>query len=356
MNEYEEIKIEPEKVTVDEISQELYHVAGNEKFKLLLGVLKKEEFENAIIFCNTKYKAVEVAKRLEVNGYKTNVLMGDLPQKKRLEVINRMKAGELDILVATDVAARGLHVDDLSVVVNYDLPEDYENYVHRIGRTARAGKSGRAVSLACEKYVFHLEAIESFIKDKIKVMIADETMFGEDASKGMRFKNEYEDDRPGRGRDDSRSSSRGRPGGGRRGGGRPSERGKPQDRSRSDRDSRTRERTPAAASPGRGSGGSRGGNRGGGSKKRPAGDNQQRNRQDNRNRAGGRDRKPVDIKKPGVNAGVEERLAYYKAKYGEDFKPSESMLKQEGRPKESKKKNGEAGNKGILGKFFGKKK
>jgi ATP-dependent RNA helicase RhlB len=333
MNEYEEIKIEPEKVTVDEISQELYHVAGNEKFKLLLGVLKKEEFENAIIFCNTKYKAVEVAKRLEVNGYKTNVLMGDLPQKKRLEVINRMKAGELDILVATDVAARGLHVDDLSVVVNYDLPEDYENYVHRIGRTARAGKSGRAVSLACEKYVFHLEAIESFIKDKIKVMIADETMFGEDASKGMRFKNEYEDDRPGRGRDDSRSSSRGRPGGGRRGGGRPSERGKPQDRSRSGSD-----------------------NRGGGSRKRPAGDNQQRNRQDNRNRAGGRDRKPVDIKKPGVNAGVEERLAYYKAKYGEDFKPSESMLKQEGRPKESKNKNGEAGNKGILGKFFGKKK
>ena len=192
MNEYEEIKIEPEKVTVEEISQELYHVAGHEKMKLLLGILKKEKFENAIVFCNTKNKVAEVAKRLEVNGYKTKFLMGDLPQKKRLAVINTMKAGELDILVATDVAARGLHVDDLSMVVNFDLPEDYENYVHRIGRTARAGKSGRAVSLACPKYVYHLPAIESYIGDKISVMIADEELFAEDASEGMKFRNEYD--------------------------------------------------------------------------------------------------------------------------------------------------------------------
>jgi ATP-dependent RNA helicase RhlB len=372
MNEYEEIKIEPEKMTVEEISQELYHVAGHEKFKLLLGILKKQKFENVIIFCNTKHMVVEVAKRLEINGYKTKFLMGDLPQKKRLSVINNMKAGELDILVATDVAARGLHVDDLSMVVNYDLPEDYENYVHRIGRTARAGKSGRAVSLACEKYVYYLPAIESYIGDKISVMIADEDLYLEDVSAGMRIKNEYREDRPGQGRSDSRGGQgRGRgdsrrdgrsgdgrrdrkPGDGRRDGkpsdgrrdGKPSDGrrdGKPGDGRRDYKRDDQRERTNSRsnykrdeksdsvrkdrpdsirnAKPEGRPAGRPDSRRGGEQRGRGSYD---RSRQD----GVGRNRPPQNIKKPEANSSVEDRMAYYKAKYGEDFKPSAEMLKQ----------------------------
>ena len=190
MDDPVEIEIEPESITVEEIDQVLYHVSKDEKVKLLLGILKKENPETAIIFINTKQHAVELSKRLDYNGYKSSCLMGDVPQKKRLSIINRMKSGDIKLLVATDVAARGLHINDLEMVINYDLPEDCENYVHRIGRTARAGKSGKAVSLACEKYVLGLPAIEEYIKMKIPVEWADESMFEEDSSEGIRFKPE----------------------------------------------------------------------------------------------------------------------------------------------------------------------
>lgn len=350
MNEYEEIKIEPEKVTVEEIEQQLYHVAGHEKFRLLLGVLKKQKFENAIVFCNTKNKVAEVAKRLEVNGYKTRFLMGDLPQKKRLEVINKMKAGELDILVATDVAARGLHVDDLSLVVNYDLPEDFENYVHRIGRTARAGKSGRAVSLACEKYVYHLPAIENYIGDKISVMIADEDIFAEDASAGMNFRNSYDDrsdrDRSGR-RDGSRGngSRDGRRGGSRdgnhsggrseyrsenRGDGRSDNRGGSRDGSRNGSRDGERSRRPEGAGIGaQADRGGRNGQRRDG--QRSDGLRREGQRRDGQQRDGGYKKTakaPQDLKRPTSASSAEDRIAYYKAKYGEDFKPSGDMKTQ----------------------------
>ncbi len=190
MNDPAEIEIEPDSITVEEIDQVLYHVSKDEKVKLLLGILKKEKPENAVIFINTKQHAVELSKRLNHNGYKSSCLMGDLPQKKRLSIIDKMKAGEIKLLVATDVAARGLHINDLEMVINYDLPEDCENYVHRIGRTARAGKSGRAVSLACEKYVLGLPAIEEYIKMKIPVEWADEELYAVDESEGMRFRQE----------------------------------------------------------------------------------------------------------------------------------------------------------------------
>ena len=121
-----------------------------------------------------------------MNGYKTEYLMGDMAQSKRLETIERMKKGELKYLVATDVAARGLQIDNLELVVNYDIPEDYENYVHRIGRTARAGKSGKAITLACEEYIYGLEAIENYIQMKIPVLWPDEVGLEkvEDKSKG----------------------------------------------------------------------------------------------------------------------------------------------------------------------------
>ena len=159
-----EIEIMPQNITVDKITQVLYHVGSDEKFKLLLGLLNKYKPKNAIIFTNMKHTAEVVSKRLAMNGYPNEYIMGDLPQKKRLKVIEGVKSGEIRFLVATDVAARGLHVDDLDLVINYDIPEDCENYVHRIGRTARAGKSGFAITLACERYVQGLEAIEEYIK------------------------------------------------------------------------------------------------------------------------------------------------------------------------------------------------
>lgn len=187
MNIPVEIEIEPENVTVDSITQVLYHVSTAEKMSLLLGLMKKYQPENAIIFTNTKHAAVVVAERLKRNGYDVVYMMGDLPQKKRLAVIKKVKAGEVRFLVATDVAARGLHVDDLELVVNYDIPEDFENYVHRIGRTARAGKSGMAITLACEKYVYGLEAIEKFIGFKIPVEWAEADLYVKDKSAGSRL-------------------------------------------------------------------------------------------------------------------------------------------------------------------------
>ena len=179
------IEIDPEQVTVESVSQKIYHVGQNEKMKLLLGILKKENPGNAFIFANTKHKAVEVAKRLEHNGYKCHYIMGDLPQSKRLKIIDGLKSGKIKYLVATNVAARGLHMDDLEMVINYDIPLDCEDYVHRIGRTARVGKSGKAISLACEKFVYGLEAIESLINMKIPVEWADDELFVEDKSAGI---------------------------------------------------------------------------------------------------------------------------------------------------------------------------
>lgn len=190
MNEPQEIAIHPEEVTVDKIVQELYHVSKDEKFGLFLRIMTKENPDSCLIFTNTKARCIEVAKRLTLNGFPTSYLMGDMPQSKRLATIDRMKDGKIKYLVATDVAARGLQIDDLSLVVNYDIPEDYESYVHRIGRTARAGKSGKAITFADEEYVYGLEAIENFIKMKIPVIWPEEGDLPvvEDKTKGMRFR------------------------------------------------------------------------------------------------------------------------------------------------------------------------
>ncbi len=174
MNEPLELESQPEEITVDKIKQELFHVTRDEEFGLLLQLLKKLDPKSCLIFTNTKDRAVEVSERLKLNGYKSAYLMGDMKQSDRLKALDKLKEGKLTILVATDIAARGLQIDDLELVVNYDLPEDYENYVHRIGRTARAGKDGRAVSFASEEYVYSLEAIEEYIHMKIPVCWPDE--------------------------------------------------------------------------------------------------------------------------------------------------------------------------------------
>ena len=210
-----EITITPERVTVDEISQELYHVPRERKLSLLLGLLERDRPRNALIFTNTKQAAFEVATRLQRNDLACEYIIGDLPQSKRQRLIDDLKAGELQYLVATDVAARGLHVEELDLVVNYDLPEYSENYVHRVGRTARAGRSGKAIALACEEYVLGLEGIEEFIRMRIPAVTANADLYAEDASAGKRV-GHYLDQRRRDDRRGSRSAGRSAAGGGRR--------------------------------------------------------------------------------------------------------------------------------------------
>jgi ATP-dependent RNA helicase RhlB len=190
-----EIEIKPEIVTVEEVDQILYHVPSEEKMKLLLGILKREQPESAIIFCNTKRYTEIVAKRLRMNGYNCEFIVGDLPQSRRLKVIDDVKAGKTKLLAATDVAARGLDIEGLAMVVNYDLPNEAENYVHRIGRTARAGKTGRAITLVSEQDVYELPAIERYIGKKLPSEIASAELHADDASAGQQIRTELYEDR-----------------------------------------------------------------------------------------------------------------------------------------------------------------
>lgn len=185
-----EITIEAENITVSEIQQELLHVSSDEKMKLLVGILKHENPESAIIFCNTKRSCEVIAKRLVINEIKAEFMIGDLPQSKRLAILKKFKEGEIKILVATDVAARGIDVDDLAMVINYDLPVEAENYVHRIGRTARAGKSGKAYTFCSEQDVYNLPAIERYIEMSIPATVAYPEQMEEDKSAGMYIKTE----------------------------------------------------------------------------------------------------------------------------------------------------------------------
>jgi ATP-dependent RNA helicase RhlB len=197
-----EITIESDNITVDQIDQELFHVSSDEKMKLLIGILKNEKPESVLIFCNTKRSCEVVSKRLSMNDLKSEFIIGDLPQAKRLQVLNQFKEGRVSILVATDVAARGIDVDSLAMVVNYDLPNEAENYVHRIGRTARAGKTGKAYTFCSEQDVYNLPAIERYIEMSIPAKVADASQMMEDKSAGIYIRTEnwnedYEDEHGG---------------------------------------------------------------------------------------------------------------------------------------------------------------
>ncbi len=183
-----EITIAPETKTVTNIEQILYHVGTSDKVKLLLGMIEKYNAPRMIVFSNTKRMCEELAGRLKYNGIDADFLTGDLPQKKRQQIIDRFKKHELPVLVATDVAARGIHIDDLELVINYDIPQHSENYVHRIGRTARAGKSGTALTFACEIFVEYLEPVEEYVKMKIPSTVACDEDFGADASDGKNWR------------------------------------------------------------------------------------------------------------------------------------------------------------------------
>ena len=167
MNDPKTIRVEPEQVTAEKVRQVLYHVSSDDKIALLLGLLRDHDPKRTMIFVNTKRAAERVSGYLAGNGLQSGMLSGDIPQTKRQRLLEKFQRGDLPVLVATDVAARGLHIPEVSHVVNFDLPQDAEDYVHRIGRTARIGASGDAISLACEEYVYSLPDIEEYIGQKI---------------------------------------------------------------------------------------------------------------------------------------------------------------------------------------------
>lgn len=177
MNDPVKLVVNPEQVAADRVEHVVFHVGKEEKFPLLLGLLQREKPERALVFVNTRRQAQWLAERLEDCGHRARALTGEVDQRRRLQVLRQLKAGDLPILVATDVASRGLHIEGITHVFNYDVPADPEDYVHRVGRTARAGASGRALTLACEDYVTALPAIEELIGFKLPVEhITDEML------------------------------------------------------------------------------------------------------------------------------------------------------------------------------------
>jgi len=245
MNEPEKVVVESEYITNAKVRQRMYLPADDEKLPLLLGLLSRSEGARTMVFVNTKAFVERVARALERAGYRVGVLSGDVPQKKRETLLKKFQAGQLEILVATDVAARGLHIDGVQYVYNYDLPFDAEDYVHRIGRTARLGAEGDAISFACERYAMSLPDIEAYIEQKIPVepvtaelLVAlpraprERTPDEDGESVGEIFREARE----------QRAAEEERRGGGRRAGGPRREGGE-----RGERGPRTRRRKPAAA-------------------------------------------------------------------------------------------------------------
>jgi ATP-dependent RNA helicase RhlB len=169
MHEAEKLVAETDTITADKVRQVVYYPAKEEKPALLLNLLAREKPERALVFVNTRAQTDRVRDRLRRHGYRVGGLSGDVPQDKRQKILKRFKNGDLDMLVCTDVAARGLHIPHVSHVINYDLPQDAEDYVHRIGRTARLGEEGDAISFACDLYAMSLPDIETFIEQKIPV-------------------------------------------------------------------------------------------------------------------------------------------------------------------------------------------
>ena len=164
------VKATPEKITAEKVEEMLYHVDRKEKAGLLLGLMEREEWERMLIFTNMKIEAEKVERLLVHHGIRARAITGNLEQTTRLRLMEEFKSGELKMMVATDVASRGLHIEGVSHVINWDLPQDPEDYIHRIGRTARAGATGKAISLADEESVYNLEAIEKMKGKQIPVI------------------------------------------------------------------------------------------------------------------------------------------------------------------------------------------
>jgi ATP-dependent RNA helicase RhlB len=169
MNDPSLVRIEPDKMTVDSVRQVIYYPSMDEKPRLLVGLLRGMDPRRSMVFVNTRRMADELERILVANGINAAAISGDVPQRKRLSMLRQFHEGTLAVLIGTDVASRGLHIADVSHVFNYDLPQDPEDYVHRIGRTARAGAEGDAISFGCEQYVMSMPDIEAYISRRIPV-------------------------------------------------------------------------------------------------------------------------------------------------------------------------------------------
>ena len=213
MNNPSQITIMPQQKTAERVEQMLYHVGREDKFPLLLGLLRREGSERILIFSNTREEARRLEDRLIRNGWDARALTGDVDQKRRLRILADFKDGQLPVLVATDVASRGLHIEAVTHVINWDLPQDPEDYVHRIGRTARAGAAGHAIGLVDEASALNLEAIEKFIGQKIPVEWAEDDLFVSEIRPSAEERRRFSDER--RARLDARRGADRRRGGGR---------------------------------------------------------------------------------------------------------------------------------------------
>src|SRR5215468_1128973 len=184
MNNPELVRIEPDKMTVDRVRQMMYYPAMEEKVPLLIGLLRASEARRTMVFVNTKRAAERLESVLNANGFHAQALSGDVPQQKRLRFLREFHNGDLAVLIGTDVASRGLHIPDVSQVFNFDLPQDSADYVHRIGRTARAGAEGDAISFACEEFAVALPEIEAYTGHKIPSAPIAKEMLAESVAQG----------------------------------------------------------------------------------------------------------------------------------------------------------------------------
>lgn len=179
MNNPETLKVEAESITADHVEQSVYYPANDEKLPLLIGLMRQLDGHHSMVFCNTRAATDRVGRALNANGIASAVISGRVRQEQRQKLLKRFHDGDVPVLVATDVAARGLHIPDVTHVFNYDLPQDAPDYVHRIGRTARLGAKGEAISFACEDYAFYLPEIETFIGYPIATESASAEMMPE---------------------------------------------------------------------------------------------------------------------------------------------------------------------------------
>jgi ATP-dependent RNA helicase RhlB len=179
MDSPETMKVEAENVTVDLVEQKVFYPANEEKLPLLIGLMKALDAHHSMVFTNTRAAADRVGRTLNANGISAAVISGRVRQEQRQKLLKRFHDGDIPVLVATDVAARGLHIPDVTHVFNFDLPQDAPDYVHRIGRTARLGAKGDAISFACEDYAFHLPEIEEYIGYSIETESADKELMPE---------------------------------------------------------------------------------------------------------------------------------------------------------------------------------
>ncbi|BDM62962.1 ATP-dependent RNA helicase RhlB [Shewanella sp. NFH-SH190041] len=208
MNDPEKVEIAPEEKTSKNIKEELFYPSMEDKMRLLQTLIEDDWPDKAIVFANTKYMCENLWAALEGDGHRVGLLTGDVPQKKRLRILEQFTQGQLDILVATDVAARGLHISDVTHVYNYDLPDDCEDYVHRIGRTGRAGHKGTSVSFACEEYALNLPAIEEYIQHSIPVSSYDRDALLDDLAPAVKIQRKHTNNNASR---NLRDRSSGRP-------------------------------------------------------------------------------------------------------------------------------------------------